>query len=195
MTTPPPLEYGQYYHIYNRGNNGETLFRNPHNYHYFMELYAKHVSPIADTFAYCLLPNHFHFVVQIKAETEIQEIAKIRKISTPSHSFGNLFNAFAKSINKAYGRTGSLFEKPFHRKIVTDDAYFWRLILYIHHNPQKHGLIDDFRLWPFSSYTAFLSKEPTRLKREEVITAFSSLKQFIKDHNEYKSNEMNDEFD
>lgn len=61
MTTPNALEYGLYYHIYNRRNNRETLFRIPRNYHYFMELYAKHISPIADTFAYCLLPNHFHF--------------------------------------------------------------------------------------------------------------------------------------
>ncbi len=194
MTTPNALEYGQYYHIYNRGNNRENLFRNPRNYHYFMELYAKHISPIADTFAYCLLPNHFHFSVLVKTEEEIQKIAKTRKLSTPSHSFGNLFNAYAKSINNFYGRTGSLFEKPFHRKIITDDAYFWRLILYIHHNPQKHGLIDDFRLWPFSSYESLLSNQPTRLKRDEVIAAFGDIETFKKDHREYKSDELDDEF-
>ena len=195
MTTPNALENGLYYHIYNRGNNRENLFRNPRNYHYFMELYAKHVSPIAHTFAYCLLPNHFHFSVQIKTEAEIEEIAKTRKVSTPSHSFGNLFNAYAKSINRAYERTGSLFEKPFHRKIVGDDAYFLRLILYIHHNPQKHRLIDDFRLWEFSSYNSLLSDQPTRLKRAEVITAFGDLATFVKYHEEYQPAEMDEEFD
>lgn len=194
MTTPPPLEYGRYYHIYNRGNNGETLFRNKRNYHYFMELYARHVSPIAKTFAYCLNPNHFHFGVEIKTEAEIQEMAKKRKISTPSHSFGNLFNAYAKSYNNAYSRTGSLFEKPFHRKIVNDDAYFWRLVMYIHHNPQKHGLIDDFRLWDYSSYTSFLSKQPTRLMRDEVLAKFGGVENFKKDHDEYEPKEMDEEF-
>ena len=195
MTTPPPLEYGQCYHIYNRGNNGETLFRNERNYHYFLALYAKHISPITDTFAYCLNPNHFHFAVQIKTEAEIQKIAKNRKLSTPSHNFGNLFNAYAKSINNAYGRTGSLFKKPFHRKVITDDAYFWRLVMYIHYNPQKHRLIDDFRLWPFSSYSTFLDNQPTRLKRETVLATFGNRERFIKDHNEYKAEKMNGEFE
>lgn len=208
MTTPSALEYGQYYHIYNRGNNRETLFRNERNYHYFIKLYSKHIYPVADTFAYCLLSNHFHFAVRIKTEEEIYETLRVfpkvsssleqtpktRKVSTPSQRFGNLFNAYAKSINKAYERTGSLFEKPFHRKIITDDAYFWRLILYIHHNPQKHGMIDDFRLWPFSSYNSLISDQPTRLKQDEVIAAFGDMATFKKDHNEYKSGGMDEEF-
>ena len=195
MTTPNALEYGLTYHIYNRGNNREALFRNPRNYHYFMELYAKHIYPIADTFVYSLLPNHFHFCVQIKTEHEIQEIAKKQKVSTPSQSFGNLFNAYAKTINLAYSRTGSLFEKPFHRKIVTTNTYFRQLVLYIHHNPQKHGIIDDFRLWTFSSYTAFLSNEPTRLKRDMVLDLFGSIADFEQAHQEYEADKLDDEFD
>ena len=66
MSNPIPLHYGQYYHIYNRGNNRETLFVEDRNYRHFLRLYAKHITPVADTYAYCLLGNHFHFLVCIK---------------------------------------------------------------------------------------------------------------------------------
>jgi putative transposase len=63
----------------------------------------------------------------------------------PSQCFSNLFNAYARAFNQAYERSGSLFQRPFGRVPVTSDVYLSHLVLYIHHNPQKHGLIDDFR--------------------------------------------------
>lgn len=71
MANPIPLEYGKSYHIYNRGNNRENLFVEERNYRYFLGLYTKHIRPVADTFAYCLLRNHFHVAVRIKAASEI----------------------------------------------------------------------------------------------------------------------------
>lgn len=70
MTSPAALQYGQYYHIYNRGNNQENLFREERNYRYFLKLYASYIEPIADTYAYCLLRNHFHLLVRIKTVEE-----------------------------------------------------------------------------------------------------------------------------
>ena len=66
MSKITPLQYGQYYHIYNRGNNRENIFIEERNYRYFLQLYAKHVAPVADTYAYCLLRNHFRLLVRIK---------------------------------------------------------------------------------------------------------------------------------
>ena len=80
MPSPPPLSHDCYYHIYNRGNNRETLFKEERNYRDFLKLYAKHIEPIADTFAYCLLPNHFHLLVRIKGEEEISA-AQTLKVS------------------------------------------------------------------------------------------------------------------
>ena len=54
------------YHIYNRANGKENLFANRGNSKYFLELYAKKISPIASMFAYCLMPNHIHFAIQVK---------------------------------------------------------------------------------------------------------------------------------
>jgi REP element-mobilizing transposase RayT len=72
MTSPNPLLYNTYYHIYNRGNNGENIFIQERNYDHFMNLYAKFIEPISETFGYCLLRNHFHVLVKIKSEEEIE---------------------------------------------------------------------------------------------------------------------------
>lgn len=71
MPSPSPLLFNTYYHIYNRGTNGENIFVQERNYEYLLKLYEKHIVPIADTFAYCLLRNHFHVGVRIKSEEEI----------------------------------------------------------------------------------------------------------------------------
>lgn len=186
MTTPPPLLYDQYYHIFNRGNNRENIFIEERNYLYFMELYAHYIAPVADTYAYCLLRNHFHLLVHIKSESEIQtfRVSKTRKVSSPSLQFGNFFNAYAKTINQAYRRTGSLFQKPFGRILVTDNAHLLHLVRYIHYNPQKHGFVDDYRKWPYSSYSALVSEKPTRLQRETILDWFNGRQAFIAAHQE-----------
>ena len=68
MVGPEPLHYGETYHVYNRGNNGETLFREQRNYPYFLKLYARYTEPVAETYAYCLMSNHFHLLVRIKSD-------------------------------------------------------------------------------------------------------------------------------
>jgi hypothetical protein len=84
----------------------------------------------------------------------------------------NFLNSYAKSINQAYQRTGSLFQKRFGRIEVTSDQYFVQLVHYIHFNPQKHGFVSDFRDYPYSSYRALLSDKPTKLMRQSVLAWF-----------------------
>ena len=91
MPNLPPLEAEQYYHIYNRGNNGETLFREERNYRYFLNLYAKYIEPVAETFAYCLLKNHFHFLVHVKDWRSGGEGFPARQPSSPGRAFASLF--------------------------------------------------------------------------------------------------------
>jgi putative transposase len=189
MPNPGALEYGVYYHIFNRGNNRQNIFFEERNYRHFLQLYGKYVQPVADTYAYCLLRNHFHLLVRIKREEEqppqtFEVGNQTSKVLSPSQQFSNWFNAYAKAINRAYGRTGSLFERPFGRIAVTSDAYFAQLVVYIHHNPQKHGLVDDFRNWPYSSYHALVSAKPTLLKREDVLDWFGGLPGLARLHEE-----------
>jgi len=79
---------------------------------------------------------------------------------------------YREAFNKAYGRTGALFQRPFGRIQVTDQAYLARPVVYIHHNPQRHGLIADFTDRPYSPYRALLSTKPTQLQRSEVLAQF-----------------------
>jgi putative transposase len=184
----PPLQEGLFYHIYNRGNNRETLFRTTENYRFFLERYAKYIEPVAATYAYCLLPNHFHFLVKIRKEEEQEmwhqscQLSESWQLLNPTRSFQNLFVSYAMAYNKQQKRSGSLFQKPFRRKIVDNDRYFITLITYIHRNPQLHGLVDDFRDWPWSSYGAILSDQPTRVQRTEVIDWFMTRANFIDTH-------------
>lgn len=188
MSKPIPLHYGHYYHIYNRGNNRGNVFVEERNYRHFLSLLDYHTTPMADIFAYCLMRNHFHLLVRVVTVAEQEEAwmeagnQKPFKPRNPSQSFGNLFNAYTKAMNWAFNRTGSLFEKPFKRVEVTSDAYFTCLIAYIHRNPQKHGFVDDFRDWPFSSYNTHLSRKATRLKREQVLEWFEGVNEFTAFH-------------
>ena len=192
MTSPPPLRYDTYYHIYNRGNNRENIFIQERNYNHFLNLYAKYIEPIAETFAYCLLRNHFHISVRIKSEEEILGYKKTLKGFTEplgpdyaSRKFSDFFNAYAKAINNAYGRTGSLFQHPFGRVPVTTDRQFWNVIAYIHQNPQKHKFVDDFREWEYSSYGILLSDKPTKLQRDIVFDWFGGKRGFLEHHKEW----------
>jgi REP element-mobilizing transposase RayT len=198
MTGPTSLQPDMYYHIFNRGINGENIFREERNYQYFLDLYAKHIDPIAETFAYSLLKNHFHLLVKVRSDSEMLAYAQseildenqtLRVSKTlrvlkhdPSMAFANFFNAYAKGFNKTYGRTGSLFEHPFHRVMVTDDAQFTVTVRYIHQNPQKHGFVDDFRAWPYSSYGSLISDRVTRLNRDAVQAWFGGSDGLARDH-------------
>jgi hypothetical protein len=68
-----PLVPRQTYHFYNHANGNDVLFRTDENYRYFLKQYVKHLCPVFDTFAYCLLPNHFHFLIRVKDENTVVE--------------------------------------------------------------------------------------------------------------------------
>jgi REP element-mobilizing transposase RayT len=181
-----PLTFGNFYHIYNRGNNRENVFIQERNYAYFMDLWWKHTSQIAETYAYCLLKNHFHVTVYIKDKEALTSSGNLSalKLKEPSQYFSNLFNAYTRGVNLATGRTGALFERPFERIPVTDEAYLLRLVVYIHQNPQKHKFVKDFRDWPYSSYHDLVANTPTRLQSEKLLELFGGKQDFIRIHQE-----------
>jgi REP element-mobilizing transposase RayT len=205
MQKVEPIEYGYYYHIYNRGINGTDLFWSDDNYSYFMELYFKYIDLVADTYAWCLMKNHFHFLVRIKEEGEIQPFKPLsgyktservnglltpsavlhpdgglvkRRKPKPSNQFSHLFNSYAQAYNRMYNRTGSLFEKPFKRKLVESEDYLKRLVFYIHHNPVHHGIADRITEYTWSSYLTIIKPSEMKIKREEVIDWFDDVENF-----------------
>lgn len=150
-----PLEVECFYHVFNRGINGQRLFFNDQNYHYFLSLIRNKISSVATVYAYCLLSNHFHLLVRIKPEQEIREAfplkdqTKVSKII--SQQFSNTFNSYTQAINKHFGRTGKLFELPFRRKLITSEEQLVNTIRYIHNNPLKHGITENVEGYRYSS--------------------------------------------
>ncbi len=179
-----PLEFDKMYHIYNHAIGQENLFRTDENYRYFLKKYQKYINPVANTFAYCLMPNHFHFLIQIKSEKELINHFKdtSRKTNFISKQFANLFNSYAKAFNKQQERNGKVFETDFKRIEVTDKKYRNNLVHYIHYNPVHHGFTDDLRNWKYSSYEAFFSEKTTNLSKQQVINWFDDIKNFIYFH-------------
>lgn len=180
-----PLNEGFYYHIYNRANGDENLFFKQENYLCFLRKYDEYFSDCLETYSYCLLPNHFHFLVRVKDRISPLKVGQkfyegAEKVI--SEKFRRFFMAYAKAINKQQGRNGSLFQKNYKRKLVDSEDYYSRLIYYIHANPQTHGIVNDFKHYPHSSYGRILLERPTKLFKADVLDWFGSKKDYIGFH-------------
>jgi putative transposase len=174
----------KFYHIWNRGNNRENLFYSSDNYEYFIRLYAGYLDPVVETYAFCLLPNHFHLLVRTKpiVVSPAGETTKTKKSNPVSLAFQRFFTAYSQAINIQERRTGSLFQKPFKRLEVTTTRQLVNLVHYIHTNPQEHGIIDDFRQYPWSSYERVMRDKPSKLKKDEVLQWFRNKENYVNYH-------------
>ena len=168
------FEPGVVYHVFNRGNNKEDIFKEEKNYAYFLSLVKKYLLPVAEIYSYCLLKNHFHLALRIKDEHSLEDKYKQK----PYIAFSNLFNAYTKSINKLYNRTGSLFQEHLHRKRVEDEEYLTQLVAYIHLNPVKHEFSDDFKNYRYSSYQAYKTGKTTNISTQYVMSLFGDSSNF-----------------
>jgi putative transposase len=192
-TTTLLPEPDKFYHIFNRGINGSDLFREHDNYAHFLRLYEKYLSPVADTYAWCLMRNHFHLLLKVREEKEMNPVNNNNR-NRVSQAFSNLFNAYTKAVNKRYGRTGSLFEKNFHRIEVSTEPYLRSLVVYIHNNPVHHGFCDYLWDYPWSSYGTIVSLHPTKLQRQGVIGWFDDKANFIEVHKRHPDTKLIEKF-
>ena len=173
------FEPGVVYHVFNRGNNREDIFKEDKNYLYFLSLVEKYLLPIAEIYAYCLLKNHFHLVLRIKDIDSLEGKYKEK----PYLPFSNLFNSYTKAFNKAYNRSGSLFQEHLKRKRIEKEEYLTQLIAYVHLNQVKHGSSDDFRNYRYSSYMAYTKGKSTNVSCDYVMSLFGNRENFEYWHN------------
>lgn len=175
------LDPNTFYHIFNRGINSGKVFRDKENYLYFLKKAREYLNPVVDVYAYCLMPNHYHFVVKVKSEEELEYFQPMEQVCKGIHSkasmvskqFGKLINAYTQAFNKYHGRHGALFERPFKRKSIDSEDYLRKCIIYVHQNPLRIG--EDIKSYRFSSYRDLFSEVETNLKREDVIKLFNDL--------------------
>lgn len=187
---------GGFYHVYNRANGDEVMFRNDENYDYFLRKYHSQISPIARTCAYCLMPNHFHFLIQIKSEMDILRNLHRKGIMNKlfdespenyrhklnqilSLQFSHFFNSYAQAYNKMHDRKGSLFMPNYKRINIRSDNYFTDLIVYIHLNPIKSGLTASLDEWKYTSYKGIIFNNSTFIDAELTLDFFNDLDNFI----------------
>ena len=153
------LFHNRYYHIYNRSNNKEVVFRSHDNYLYFLTKYREAFRGYLDTIAYCLMPTHFHFLVKVTSEDMIGL----------QNSFGKLLSSYTRAINKRYHRHGSLFQRHSKSKLVDNEEYLLALVAYIHQNPVRSKLTETQDEWIYSSYQDYIGRRGGTLPRKEII--------------------------
>lgn len=202
-----PLNPDHVYHIYTHANGSENLFREDENYYYFLRKYSEYIYPIAETYAYCLMPNHLHLMLRMRDEKKVLNFLRLKKPTLQgfetlggfskaiSKQFSNLLNGYTQAYNKKYDRRGSLFIPNFKRKPIENDAYFTELIAYIHNNPLHHGFVNNVNDWPHSSWHSYLLDKPTKIARKEGISWFGGKEEFVKVHKELEKKDVILEFE
>lgn len=194
------------YHIYNRTNNKELMFRKQSDKEFFLKQWKKYLSDFMETIAFCLMSNHFHFIVKIK-QVNSDFLSRAMKVQTGAGQrfienkitldlfledrFRCFFLSYAHSFNARYDRTGSLFQKKFKRIELDSLAEICNKICYVHHNPIHHDAASQYNQWFFSSYNAYFSEKPTLVNRELGLYLFDSEKRkevFLSRHEEFRQN-------
>ncbi len=192
------FQKGYLYHIYNQGNNRQKIFFNRENYLYFLQKMNTYILPYGDILAWCLMPNHFHWMVYVReVETEVERFAGSgtrlgasqrrteSQLRTFNDSIGIFLMSYTKAINKQQKRSGKLFreatkaecvnclelDKPsfIGNKIIKPERQYPQILFeYIHQNPVKAGLAKKITDWEFSSARDYYAGRRGQLINKEI---------------------------
>ncbi len=150
---------GNNYHIYNQGNNKDLIFYDEEDYILFLKKMKMSLSPCCKILAWCLMPNHFHWLININSDYKIfyETNNRPKKLNLLNKNIGSLLSSYTQVINRRIGRTGSLFRKRTKAKLMDEerdkhDNYLLNCFLYIHQNPLRAGLVKNLEDWEYSSY-------------------------------------------
>lgn len=195
-----PLVTGQFYHVYNRGSEKRDIFTQPRDYSRFSKTfsYYQFLGPkpsfskftksdlnlfkpdtnqrLVEVICYCLIPNHFHFLVRQLKEKGISQF------------FSQLSNSYTKYFNTKYTRVGALFQGAFKAILVETDEQLMHLSRYIHLNLVVSGLVRNIDLYRWSSYLEYMNKTKSSCSSKEILNFFSSIeayREFVEDQIEY----------
>lgn len=192
------IESGFYYHIFNRGNNSQKIFFIEDNYRFFLKKMKKHISPFASIVSWCLMPNHFHWIVFVRRErillpsSDLITLCEgVTKSRTINQSIGIMLRSYTRTIQKQEKTTGSLFQKHTKAKALIEEveivpaywqtefgteintldgkSYLETCVEYIHQNPVYSGLVKYAEDWEYSSYRDYLGVRNGKLIDYELI--------------------------
>jgi len=193
---------GNYYHIYNRGNGRMDIYKDDQDYFNFLKrlklslgiedkatqrqtlqslpLSGIRIEPLPkDAFSiicYCLMPNHFHFLIKQNNKVSISKL--INKVCS----------SYTKYFNKKYDLVGHLLQDRFKAVVVDNDEYLLWLSAYIHQNPKVAGLVRDLKDYKWSSYLYYLNSNNSNSQffcdKDIVLEGFKNIneyKDFVED--------------
>jgi len=160
-----------YYHLYNRTNNEEALFRSDDNYIYFLKKYRHYLEEYFETIGYCLMPTHFHFLVRVKSLNNSSDDYKSSDEFSLliSKQIAILLRSYTRAFNNMWNRHGNLFNQKTKTKIVASDSYLITLLTYIHQNPIRSGLVKKAEDWLYSSYQDYIDLRKGTLPSKNLI--------------------------
>lgn len=139
MRRPTILKNG-IYHIYNRGVSKRRIFQNDKDYRFFLyKLFYYRQKYSIKIASYCLMPNHFHLLLQSTKKSE--NVAMFMKGLQLSYAF---------YFNKTYKHSGHVFESSYKNKTITSLAHFIKIMEYIEMNPVRKKLVSKPEDWPYS---------------------------------------------
>ncbi|MBY0476527.1 MAG: hypothetical protein K2Q24_02705 [Chitinophagaceae bacterium] len=198
-----PFEFQQHYHILFRSIDGIPLFKTDKEHLFFLEKWKRFTDPVFDTWAYSLLDNHTHFIIQVKQQVEIIQLLraltgdettkaikefldKKKSLIGPviERQINSFMVSYANTYNNFIHRKGGLFQQPFRRSAIAGDAHLQQAIVYVHANAQKHGLQNDFKLHPQNSYHTIVEGNNAIINTEAVRNFFGGIDKFISIHSE-----------
>lgn len=160
--------------MYNRGNNRQTIFFTPDNYLYFLRKIKQEWLPFCDILAWCLMPNHFHFLLVPNQEGCLPA-------SESSHlqlqkAIGKTLSSYTRAINKCHDRTGNLFQQKTKAKCLyqegkpqLQDNYLFHCLHYLHYNPVAAELVSQPWEWAYSSAPDYYGKRKGQLCNKDLL--------------------------
>jgi len=181
------LNYNELYHIYNQGNNRRQVFFSDEDYLKFLTLFRDKVLPFADVFAWCLMPNHFHFLLSPNS-TGIEEIKTGNILSS---RIGNglrlLQTQYAQFINRKQNNTGSVFrQKAKASEMAKEEVHYPTVCFnYIHQNPLRAGLVSKLEDWPYSSFAGYAG-----FRSEDICKKNLAFQLLLIDENNFQSESL-----
>ena len=168
------------FHFYNKTPKGKFLFLCNDDYIYFLTKLKRNVAKYpCEIFAYCLMPNHFHFCLKQNSDKPLYRI------------FNDTITSYALHYNSKYKLKGKLLQDRLQNKRIQEDNYLIILCKYIHYNPVKAAIVKNIDDWKYSNYLEYVGKRNGSLFSKELINnypdSFLNYAQEIKQYENYSN--------
>ena len=169
-----------FYHVYNRAISDGLVFYKAENYVHCLNLTKRYMQRYGvNILAYCLIPNHFHFLLQQEKEIPVSKFISV------------LFNAYVQAVNRQLDRKGTLFQGRSKYKLIDKDEYLVHLCRYIHLNPVKAKLTKRPEDWQYSNYLEWIGLRGGEIVDEGFIAEhFSSSQEYQRFVEDYQFEEL-----